>query len=295
MREPTEARRARLDALLNGRVRDSTPIVMLTAYDFISASIAQAAGVDIILVGDSAANTVLGYATTREVSVDEMLVLTRAARRGAPDLVVVGDLPFGSYESDDASAIATAASFVDAGADIIKLEGAGTMLERVRAILDAGIPVMGHVGLLPQGAHSSKDLRARGRLAVEGIGIVEDAVALEQAGVALLVVEAVPAPVADAIKACVGVPVIGIGAGSRVDGQVLVYPDMLGLSPGSVPRFVRQYADLRSDWERAVRAYAADVRSRSFPSGAEEYGMIDAEREDFERRLAHYQAASQSS
>ncbi|MES2523835.1 MAG: 3-methyl-2-oxobutanoate hydroxymethyltransferase [Gemmatimonadota bacterium] len=268
---------------------------MLTAYDFISASIAQAAGVDIILVGDSAANTVLGYATTREVSVEEMLVLTRAARRGAPDLVVVGDLPFGSYESDDARALANAAAFVDAGADIIKLEGAGPMLERVRAIHEAGIPVMGHVGLLPQGAQSSSDLRARGRSAVEGIGIVEDAVALEQAGAAMIVVEAVPAPVADAIRACVGVPVIGIGAGSRVDGQVLVYPDMLGLTPGSVPRFVRKYADLRSGWEGAVRAYAADVRSRAFPSGAEEYGMMDAEREDFERRLAQYQAATQSS
>lgn len=264
---------------------------MLTAYDYISASIAQEAGVDMILVGDSAANTVLGYATTREVSVDEMLMLTRAARRGAPDLVLVGDLPFGSYEHDSAIAVRTAAAFMDAGADIVKLEGAGVMLERVRAISAAGIPVMGHVGLLPQGAESAGDLRARGRTAAEGITIVEDAVALEHAGASMLVVEAVPAAVADGICSCVSVPVIGIGAGSSVDGQVLVYPDMLGLTPGSVPRFVRKYAALRTVWERAIHAYGADVRSRTFPSATETYGMHDGERSDFERRLAEYQAA----
>lgn len=263
---------------------------MLTAYDFISASIAQEAGVDIILVGDSAANTVLGYATTREVSVEEMLVLTRAVRRGAPGLPVVGDLPFGSYEEEDALAVRTAFAFRRAGADIVKLEGAGPMLDRVRAICAAGIPVMGHVGLLPQGAESSADLRARGRTAAEGIAIVEDAVALERAGVSLLVVEAVPAAVADAITSCVEVPVIGIGAGPSVDGQVLVYPDMLGLTPGSVPRFVRKYAELRTEWARALRAYGGDVRSRTFPSAAEQYGMSDDERLEFGLRLTAIQS-----
>jgi len=258
---------------------------MLTAYDFISASIAESAGVDMILVGDSAANTVLGYDTTREVSLSEMLMLTRAARRGAPATALIGDLPFGSYEDSDDRAIATARAFVAAGADMVKLEGAGAMLPRVRAILHAGIAVVGHVGLLPQGARRQDDLRARGRTSVEALAIVQDAVALSAAGAALLVIEAVPRAVADAVAARVTVPVVGIGAGASVHGQVLVYPDILGLSQGTLPRFVRRYADLRTPWEQAVRDYAADVRARSFPSAAEEYGMADAERSLFQSGL----------
>ena len=258
---------------------------MLTAYDFISASIAESAGVDMILVGDSAANTVLGYDTTRQVSLSEMLMLTRAARRGAAATALIGDLPFGSYEDSDDRAIATARAFVAAGADMVKLEGAGAMLPRVRAILHAGIAVVGHVGLLPQGARRQDDLRARGRTSVEALAIVQDAVALSAAGASLIVIEAVPGAVADAVAARVTVPVVGIGAGASVHGQVLVYPDILGLSQGTLPRFVRRYADLRTPWEQAVRDYAADVRARSFPSAAEEYGMTDAERSLFQSGL----------
>jgi 3-methyl-2-oxobutanoate hydroxymethyltransferase len=197
-------------------------------------------------------------------------------------------LPFGTYEASDADAVATAIRFVDAGADIVKLEGAGVMVDRVRAIRAVGIEVMGHVGLLPQGALSGEAMRAQGRTAREALAIIDDAQALDRAGVCLLVVEAVPAPVADAIASRVAAPVIGIGAGARVHGQVLVYPDMLGLTEGSVPRFVRSYAALRPAWENAVRAYAADVRSRAFPSSAEEYRMSDAEQAALSTLLLHH-------
>lgn len=258
---------------------------MLTAYDSISASIAHAAGVDVILVGDSAATTILGYASTRDVTTDEMLMLTRAARRGAPDACLIGDLPFGSYEASDAQAAETALRFIDAGADMVKLEGAGAMTARVRAIADAGVAVVGHVGLLPQGARTMADMKARGRNAEDALDIVRDALAIESAGASMLVVEAVPAPVAAAIAAAATVPVIGIGAGPSVGGQVLVYPDLLGLTEGKLPRFVRQYATLRDQWTDAVRAFAADVRARAFPAPAEEYGMPDDEAAEFTRRL----------
>ena len=261
------------------------PIVMLTAYDFISAGIAEEAGVDVILVGDSAGTTVLGYETTRDVTVDEMLMLTRAARRGAPNTCLIGDLPFGSYESDNETAVAIARRFVEAGADMVKLEGARQMTDRLRAIADAGIAAVGHVGLLPQGARSADELRARGRSSAEAAQIVDDAVQLDAAGAALIVVEAVPAMVADEIRQRIRVPLIGIGAGGRLGGQVLVYPDMLGLLHGKVPKFVRRYANLRADWADAVRAWAEDVRAGTFPSAAEEYGMPEEERSAFQALL----------
>lgn len=280
--------RARVELALQSRTAPQrrSRIVMLTAYDAISASIAADAGVDIILVGDSAATTVLGYATTREIHVDEMLMLTRAARRGAPDTAMIGDLPFGSYESSDADAVVAAQQFVDAGADLVKLEGAREMATRVSAIADHGIPVVGHVGLLPQAARSADELKARGRSAQDAEQIVRDAVELEQCGASLIVIEAVPAVVADEIARRVSVPTIGIGAGGGLGGQVLVYPDVLGLSAGKVPRFVRQYAQMRTAWTEAIRAYAADVRSGAFPGAAEEYGMPDAERTAFEKGIA---------
>lgn len=268
---------------LDARRPGDAPIVMLTAYDAISAAIAQDAGVDVILVGDSAATTVLGYASTREVSVAEMLMLTRAVRRGAPGCCLVGDLPFASYEASDELAVSTARLFADAGADFVKLEGAGLMASRLRAIVRAGIPTVAHVGLLPQGARSADELRARGRTATEAVQIVRDAIEVESAGASMIVVEAIPSAVASAVTARVRVPVIGIGAGAHVGGQVLVYPDLLGLTPGKLPRFVRQYADLRSHWRDAVEAYARDVRAGTFPSAAEEYGMSEHETGSFEQ------------
>ncbi len=250
---------------------------MVTAYDALSARIADDAGVDLILVGDSAATTILGYQNTRDVSVDEMLMLTRAARRGTRTSLLVGDLPYGTYEASDAQALATARRFVDAGSDLVKLEGAGPMLDRVRAIVGDGIPVVGHVGLLPQSAESPADLKARGRSADDAIRIVQDALDLEAAGASLLVVEAVPASVGGVIAHRVQIPVIGIGAGNAVDGQVLVYTDLLGLGQGHMPRFVRTYADGRSVWAQALIAYARDVRTRAFPAAVESYGMPDSE------------------
>jgi 3-methyl-2-oxobutanoate hydroxymethyltransferase len=250
------------------------PIVMLTAYDYPSGRVAEAAGVDVVLVGDSAAMTVLGYETTRAITVDELLVLTRAVRRAVKGIPLVGDLPFGSYEESDASAVATARRFVDeAGCDAVKLEGAGSMSSRVRAIVAAGIPVIGHVGLLPQSVTSADGYRARGRDVEQALGIIADAEELARAGCAALVVEAVPAEIGALITSRVDLPVIGIGAGGATGGQVLVYHDLLGLGEGRVPRFVRRYAEGRATLVDGVRRWAADVRAGRFPSAEEGYGM----------------------
>jgi 3-methyl-2-oxobutanoate hydroxymethyltransferase len=250
------------------------PIVMLTAYDFPSARVAEAAGVDVVLVGDSAAMTVLGYDTTRAITIDELLVLTRAVRRAVTLVPVVGDLPFGSYEPSDELAVATARRFVDeAGCDAVKLEGAGAMISRVRAIVAAGIPVIGHVGLLPQSVTSPDGYRARGRGAEQALEIVADAEELAAAGCAALVVEAVPAEIGALVTERVAIPVIGIGAGAGTGGQVLVYHDLLGLGDARVPRFVRRYAAARDTLVDAVRRWADDVRGGRFPSAEESYGM----------------------
>ena len=252
------------------------PIVMLTAYDYPSARVAVAGGVDVVLVGDSAAMTVLGYSSTREISVDELLMLTRAVRRGVTDIPVIGDLPFGSYEESDQLAVKSAKRFVDeAGCDAVKLEGAGEMLPRVRAILAAGIPVFGHVGLLPQSVRTREGYRARGRDPEQAIAIVRDADDLTAAGCSALIVEAVPAAVTAIITRRVGVPVIGIGAGVETGGQVLVYHDLLGFTQGRMARFVKQYASAHEDLSAAVRAWAVDVRARTYPAVEHTYPITE--------------------
>lgn len=257
-------------------------IVMLTAYDAPGAAAAAEGGVDVLLVGDSAATVVLGYTSTREIALDELLVLTRAVRRGAPDLPIVGDMPWGSYEASDAVAVRTAQRFVnEAGCDAVKLEGAGEIESRVRAIVAAGIPVVGHVGLLPQAARTEADFRAKGRSAEEAVRIVHDGEALAAAGITLLVAEAMPPRVGAELAARVAVPVIGIGAGPAVDGQVLVFHDLLGLTAGHVPRFVRRYAALREQSVEAIRSWSEDVRAGRFPEPVESYGMAAEEEERF--------------
>jgi 3-methyl-2-oxobutanoate hydroxymethyltransferase len=247
---------------------------MLTAYDYPTARIAQAAGVDVVLVGDSAANVVLGYPSTREISVDELLVLTRAARRGVDAVPLVGDLPFGSYEPSDEMAVATARRFVDeGGCDAVKLEGAGTMLSRVRAIIAAGIPVVGHVGLLPQSVVTPDGYRAQGRDAEQAIGIITDGIALEAEGCAALIVEAVPAEVATFLTQRVSIPVIGIGAGAGTNGQVLVFHDLLGLGEGRVAKFVERYAEGRAVLEEAARRWSDDVRAGRYPREEHTYAI----------------------
>lgn len=262
------------------------PIVMLTAYDHPTGRVAEEAGVDVVLVGDSAAMTVLGYPTTRDISMDELLMLTRAVRRAVTRIPVVGDLPFGSYESGDTLAVATARRFMDeGGCDAVKLEGAREMLPRVRAIVAAGIPVVGHVGLLPQSVTTADGYRAQGRDTEQALAIIEDAAALEAAGCAALVVEAVPAEVASILSARIAIPVIGIGAGAGTHGQVLVYHDLLGLGEGRVPRFVRRYLRGREEQVEAVRRWADDVRTGRFPSVEETYAIAPEAVAEIRRRL----------
>jgi 3-methyl-2-oxobutanoate hydroxymethyltransferase len=218
--------------------------------------------------------------------VDELLMLTRAVRRAVTGVPLVGDLPFGSYEESDEGAVATARRFVDeAGCDAVKLEGAGAMLSRVRAIVAAGIPVIGHVGLLPQSVVSADGYRARGRDAEQALAIIAGAEGLAAAGCAALVVEAVPGEIGALITARVDLPVIGIGAGAATGGQVLVYHDLLGLGEGRVPRFVRRYAEGRATLVDAVRRWADDVRAGRFPSAEEGYGMPAEEVEEVRKRL----------
>ncbi len=266
--------------------RARQPIVMVTAYDAPSGRLADAAGVDVVLVGDSAAMTVLGHDSTVPATMEEMLVLTRAVTRGAHRPLVVADMPFGSFQVSDESALENAIRFVkEAQADAVKLEGAGPSLSRARAIVEAGIPVMGHVGLTPQSATALGGFKAQGRTAEKARRLVDDALALEQAGCFSLVLEAVPAPVAARITELLSVPTLGIGAGAACDGQALVWHDLLGLYEGASPRFVKRYADLAAEIQRALVAYGADVRERRFPEEQHTYAMPEEELAAFEEAL----------
>ncbi|WP_374311321.1 3-methyl-2-oxobutanoate hydroxymethyltransferase [Microbacterium sp.] len=250
------------------------PIVMVTAYDYPSAQIAEAAGVDMVLVGDSAAMTVLGHESTVPVTVDEMIMLTAAVRRGLTTPLLVADLPFGSYEGSDEQAVATAQRFIKTtGCDAVKIERGGSSVDRARAIVAAGIPVMGHVGLTPQTAATIGGYRAQGRTAEEAVALCESAVALQDAGCFAIVFEAIPSAVTEAVMPRLEVPVIGIGAGPAADGQVLVFHDLLGIYDGHAARFVKRYADVRSAMLAGVTAYADEVRTRAYPQPEHGYGM----------------------
>jgi 3-methyl-2-oxobutanoate hydroxymethyltransferase len=265
--------------------RRGQKIVMVTAYDAPGGRLADAAGVDIILVGDSAAMVVLGHDSTVPATVDEMLVLTRAVTRGAVRPLVVADMPFGSFQVSDEEALANAIRFVkEGGADAVKLEGAGATLSRVRTIVDAGIPVMGHIGLTPQSATMLGGFKAQGRTAAKARRLFSDAQALERAGCFSLVLEAVPAPVGARITEAVPIPTIGIGAGAGCDGQVLVYHDLLGYQDGG-PRFVKQYAKLGPEIQAALERYADDVRTAAFPEAQHTYAIPAEELELFETEL----------
>jgi 3-methyl-2-oxobutanoate hydroxymethyltransferase len=262
------------------------PIVMVTAYDHPSAVIVEEAGVDIVLVGDSAANNVLGYPDTVPVTVEELLMLAAAVRRGLTTPLLVGDLPFGSYEASDALAVETAQRFVkEAGCDAIKLEGGGASAERARAIVRAGVPVMGHVGLTPQTATMLGGYRAQGRTALRARQVLEDALALQEAGCFSIVFEAIPAEVTDAIMGHMEVPIIGIGAGPSTDGQVLVLHDLLAIHDGFKPKFVKRYAAVKEEMRRGVEAYAEEVRTRRFPAAEHTYGIAPEELERLKAEL----------
>jgi 3-methyl-2-oxobutanoate hydroxymethyltransferase len=262
-------------------------IVMVTAYDAPGARFAEDAGIDVVLVGDTAAMVVLGYeGTTVPVTMDEMLFLTRTVARAARRPIVIGDMPFGSYQVSDEDAVRNAIRFVkEAGADAIKLEGAGPSVSRARAIVEAGIPVMGHVGLTPQSATQLGGFKTQGKTAAAARRLIDEALDLEQVGCFAIVLEAVPAPVAAEITRRLSVPTIGIGAGPDCDGQVLVYHDLLGLTEGHLPRFVERYANLSREIRDALEAYAADVRSGAFPGEQHTYTMAEDELAGFRARL----------
>jgi len=248
------------------------PIVMVTAYDFPSARVVEEAGVDVVLVGDTAAMVVLGYEATTPVGMDEMLTMAAAVRRGLSTPLLIGDMPFGSYERSNEHAIENAQRFVrEAGCDAVKLERGGPSVERARAIVRSGIPVMGHVGLTPQSASALGGFKAQGKTVESATQIAHDAHELQAAGCFAIVFEAVPAAVTDALMRHIHIPVIGIGAGLSTDGQVLVFHDMLGMTPGRVPKFVKRYADIHEGMVAGVSGYAEDVRSRHFPDADHVY------------------------
>jgi len=254
------------------------PIVSLTAYDYPTALAADAAGVDLILVGDSLGMVVLGYETTLPVTMDEMLHHCRAVARGAKRAFLTGDMPFLSYQADVAEAVRNAGRFLaEAGMDSVKLEGGGELASTVRAIVSAGIPVMGHIGLTPQSVHQLGGYRAQGRSAAAARALLDDALALQQAGCFAIVLESVPARVAALISERLTVPTIGIGAGAGCDGQVLVSHDLLGLFDRFTPRFVKQYANLRGEMLRAFERYHAEVRGREFPASEHTFSIGDDE------------------
>jgi 3-methyl-2-oxobutanoate hydroxymethyltransferase len=253
-------------------------IVMVTAYDAPGGRLAEQAGIDVLLVGDTAGMVVLGHEGTVPVTMDEMLFLTRSVSRAVQRPLVIGDMPFGSYQVSDEEAVRNAIRFVkEAHADVVKLEGAGPSLSRVRAIVAAGIGVMGHVGLTPQSETILGGFKTQGRTAAKARQLLADALALEASGCFAVVLEAVPTPVAVRITDALTIPTIGIGAGAACDGQVLVYHDLLGLTEGRAPRFVKRYANVAEDIRRALTTYAAEVRRGVYPASEHTYAMPEDE------------------
>jgi 3-methyl-2-oxobutanoate hydroxymethyltransferase len=251
------------------------PLVMVTAYDAPGARMADEAGVDLILVGDSVAMVVLGYDDTLQVTTDDLAHHTAAVARAKPRPMVVADLPWLSYHVSVDDTVRNAATLVRAGAQAVKLEGGTKRVPMVEAIVDAEIPVMGHIGLTPQSVHAMGGFKVQGKQRDAAQALVDDALALEAAGVFSIVLEGVPDAVGRMVTEAVSVPTIGIGAGPWCDGQVLVFHDLLGIEDRVLPKFVRRYASLKADAVAAIAAYADDVRTRRFPSDAESYHLAD--------------------
>ena len=264
------------------------PLVMVTAYDAPGARMADEAGVDLILVGDSLAMVVLGYEDTLSVTTADMAHHVGAVARAKPRSMIIGDLPWMSYHVSVADTVVNAATLVRAGAAAVKLEGGKKRVPMVSAIVDAEIPVMGHIGLTPQSVHAMGGFKVQGKSIDAAALLVEDALALEAAGVFSIVLEGVPDEVARMVTSAVSVPTIGIGAGPWCDGQVLVFHDVLGIEDRVLPKFVRRYASLRSEGVAALAEFADDVRARRFPSDAESYHLS----EDVSRSLGLYGSVS---
>ena len=267
-------------AIAAHKTRDGKdPLVMVTAYDAPGARMASEGGADLILVGDSLAMVVLGYDDTLQVSIDDMCHHTAAVARAKPDCHIVGDMPWMSYHVSPQETVQNAAALMRAGAHSVKLEGGRKRLPMIEQIIDAEIPVMGHIGLTPQSIHAMGGFKVQGKQAEHARKLVQAAKSLAHAGCFAIVLEGVPAPVAEMVTAAIDVPTIGIGAGAACDGQVLVSHDLLGIEDRFVPKFVRRYADIKGQSFDAIRAYAADVRSGAFPNDDESYHMADEEAE----------------
>lgn len=247
-------------------------IAMLTAYDYTSAKILDEAGIDIILVGDSAANVMAGHETTLPITIDQMIYHAQSVMRAVKNPLVVVDMPFGTYQGNSKEAVSSAIRIMkESEADALKVEGGSEIMESVRRILSTGIPVMGHLGLTPQSIHKFGTYTVRAREDSEAAKLVEDAIALEEAGCFALVLEKIPATLAAKVASILKIPVIGIGAGNGVDGQVLVMHDMLGLNTDFSPRFLRRYHNLKDEMLKAFGSYINDVRSGDFPNENEQY------------------------
>jgi len=266
-----------------------TKITWVTAYDYPIASFAEAAGMDMILVGDSLGMVVYGYNGTVSVTMDECIIHSKAVRRGAPNVFVVGDMPFGSYHTSDADAVANAVRFVkEANVDAIKLEGGVRVASRIRAITDAGIVVIGHIGLTPQSSGILGGFKVQGRTAISAEEVVKDAIAVQAAGAKMLLVEAIPPELAEAITKIVTIPVLGIGAGAKIDGQVLICGDMLGYFEAFTPKFVKKYANVAKVITDAMKEYVDDVHDSKFPAPEHTYSVLPEEKEKFDGMLKKY-------
>ncbi|MBK9274052.1 MAG: 3-methyl-2-oxobutanoate hydroxymethyltransferase [Flavobacteriales bacterium] len=271
MSEPKDARRVTTHVLQEMKAKGQ-PIAMLTAYDFSLASLVDAAGIDVILVGDSASNVMAGHETTLPITLDQMIYHASSVVRGCQRALIVVDLPFGTYQGNSKGALNSAIRIMkESGAHAVKLEGGREVIASIERILTAGIPVMGHLGLTPQSIYKFGTYVVRAKEEAEAQRLREDARMLEQAGCFAIVLEKIPAALAAEVARSVSIPVIGIGAGGGVDGQVLVLHDMLGINKAFNPRFLRRYADLHSVITDAVGRYLIDVRSRDFPSADEQY------------------------
>ncbi|MEW6730297.1 MAG: 3-methyl-2-oxobutanoate hydroxymethyltransferase [Acidobacteriota bacterium] len=265
------------DKVTTQKIRDRKnkgKITALTAYDYPSARLVDEAGIDIILVGDSLSNVVLGYENTLSVTLDEMLMLARAVRRGCKRALVVGDMPFGSYHISEECTLAAAVRFIkEGGMEAVKIEGGRSRVQVVEALVENEIPVMGHIGLMPQSLHKMGGYKVQGKTIDSAQRLIDDAIALERAGVFSIVLEGIPVEIARIITERVNVPTIGIGAGHYCDGQILVYSDLVGLTFGHQAKFVRKYVDLKKVISEALTNYANDVRDGCFPSETEAYHM----------------------
>jgi 3-methyl-2-oxobutanoate hydroxymethyltransferase len=269
--------------------KEGKKITWITAYDYPIASFAQASGMDMILVGDSLGMVVYGYNGTVSVTMDECIIHSKAVRRGAPDVFVVGDMPFGSYHTSDGDAVANAVRFVkEANVDAIKLEGGERVATRIRAISDAGIIVIGHIGLTPQSSAALGGFKAQGRNAESAEAVIADAIAVEKAGARLLLVEAIPPELAAAITKIVRIPVLGIGAGVDIDGQVMICGDILGYFQAFTPKFVKKYANVAEVIINALKEYVADVRGAKFPGPEHTYSILPEESGRFNEMLKKY-------